>query len=75
MLILIPYELAILTYLKTSIISLNICQLAENKNIARNYRYAAYRVSCWFIWGKLGARNRVPLPACLGKRICQKITL
>ena len=40
--------------------------ILNNQIFARSFRYAAYRVSSWIIFGKLGKRKRKPLPACLG---------
>jgi len=39
----------------------------ENKN--RRMRYAAYRSVTYFIHGKLGRRNRIRLPSCVGQKI------
>ena len=33
---------------------------------SRSYRWAAYKGSAYFLWGKLWKRNRLPLPACIG---------
>jgi hypothetical protein len=60
-------ELAILIHQKTGnkptpvVLNLLIIQ-----NIFSQFRYAAYRASSCYIWGKMGSRNRKPLPACLG---------
>ena len=41
----------------------------QNKifHFCRSYRYAAYRVTAWFLFGRLGRQQRRRLPDCLGK--------
>merc|ERR1712025_486108 len=38
----------------------------------RSFRYAAYRVAAWFIFGRLGSKRRQRLPHCLVKWIRDK---
>ena len=65
---LILCELVILTLLKIGILSpVNFSRQVFILNLFSQFRYAAYRASSCYIWGKLGSRNRRPLPACIGK--------
>lgn len=48
-------------------IPLNFSRQVFILNVFSQFRYAAYRASSCYIWGKLGSRNRRPLPACMGK--------
>ena len=59
-------DLATMTLQKTGTTKHSIYHLLM-LNIFSQFRYAAYRASSSIIWGKLGPRNRRPLPACIGK--------
>ncbi|KAL1417808.1 hypothetical protein MTO96_006065 [Rhipicephalus appendiculatus] len=37
--------------------------------IHKKYRFVAYRLFIKWIWGRLGAHNRVELPACIVARV------
>ncbi|CAN7944072.1 unnamed protein product [Ixodes pacificus] len=46
--------------------------LRNRQHINAKYRYTAYCQFVWWMYGKLGRENRVPLPSCVVTRVRQE---